>query len=88
MHDLSGSIGRLGDIFCERNLDLANRAIAAFHKEGKTVGVATFASDEATLLRYHEMGINMICTGADYDYILKGARNTLETIRKVREAEL
>jgi len=85
MHDLSGSIGRLGDVFCERNLELANRAIAAFRKEGKTVGVATFASDEATLRRYHEMGINMICTGADYDYILKGAKNTLETIRKVRE---
>ena len=84
MHDLSGSIGRLGDIFCEKNLSLANGAIKAFQKAGKSVGVSTFATDEATLSRYHKMGINMISTGADYEYMLKGARNTLETLSKVR----
>lgn len=30
MHDLLGSIGRLGDVFCEENLALARMAIKAF----------------------------------------------------------
>ncbi len=84
MHDLSGSIGKLGNVFCEENMALAQYAIDAFRAEGKTVGVATFATDEETLARYHNMGINMISTGADYDYILNGAQKTLETIKKVR----
>lgn len=85
MHDLSGSIGRLGDIFCEKNLELANGAIEAFQDAGKTVGVSTFATDSETLGRYHSMGINMISTGADYDYILKNAKMTLETLKNVRK---
>ena len=84
MHDLSGSIGRLGDIFCEKNMALATKAIKAFADEGKTVGVATFATDEATLKKYHEMGINMICTGADYVYVIDGAKKTMETLKNVR----
>ena len=81
MHDLSGSIGRLGDIFCEKNLSLANRTIQAFHAAGKAVGVSTFATDEETLKRYYKMGITVISSGADYEYVLKGAKAT----RKVLE---
>ena len=83
MHDLSGSIGRLGDVFCEENLRLARKTIAAFQAAGKTVGVATFATDRDTLSRYHDMGINMITTGADYDYILQKGKETLATITQL-----
>ena len=84
MHDLSGSIGRLGDVFCDENMALANRAIEVFRKNNKTVGVATFATDEETLNKYNNMGINMICTGADYDYVLKCGQTTLERIKKIQ----
>lgn len=83
MHDLSGSINKLGDIFCEENLELANKAIKAFHNAGKTVGVSTFATDKETLSRYSKMGINMISTGADYLYILQNAQKTFSTISEV-----
>ena len=83
MHDLSGSIGRLGDIFCEENLALANRAIAAFRAAGKTVGISTCATDDQTLSRYRDMGINMITAGADFEYIVKGAESTLRTQKKL-----
>ena len=86
MHDLSGSIGKLGDIFCDENLALAERAIAAFAKAGKTVGISTFATDEETLRRYRQMGINMISSGADYDYIVKKGSTTLKTLHSL-EAE-
>lgn len=83
MHDLSGSINRLGDVFCKENLVLAKKTIEAFRDAGKTVGVATFATDDTTLKCYYDMGINMIATGADYDYILRGARKTLEACKNI-----
>lgn len=83
MHDLSGSHGRLGDIFCDKNLDLAKRAIDAFRSEGKTVGISTGAVDVETLTFYKNMGINMITAGADFEYILRGAINTLETMKAI-----
>lgn len=85
MHDLSGSINHLGDVFCEENVALANKAIAAFKAAGKTVGVSTGACDADTLRRYRDMGVNMISTGADFDYLLKKGQETLATMRKVRE---
>ena len=83
LYDLSGSINRLGDINCDENLRLAEKSIAAFKAAGKTVGISTFATDEKTLRQYHQMGINMISTGADYDYIAKKSMETLATIRKI-----
>ncbi len=84
MYDLSGSIGRLGDIFCEENLELTLRTIKAFKKQKKTVGVSTFATEYEILSQYHDMGINMISTGADYDFVLQGARKTLQTVKHVQ----
>ena len=80
MHDLSGSIGRLGDVFCEENLALAQKSIDAFTKAGKTVGVSTFSTNRDTLAFYRNMGINMITAGADYDYVLQKGKETLETL--------
>ena len=85
MADLSGSICRIGEIFCEENVRLANKAISAFRAAGKTVGISTFATDAQTLQRYHDMGINMISTGADYDYILKKSQETLATLHAVQK---
>ena len=84
MHDLSGSINRLGDIFCEENLNLAKHTIRAFQEAGRMVGVSTFATDKETLQRYYEMGIRMISSGADYDYVLKNAKGTLEVLNMVK----
>jgi 2-dehydro-3-deoxyglucarate aldolase/4-hydroxy-2-oxoheptanedioate aldolase len=83
MYDLSGSIGRPGEIFCEENLALANKAITACKKSGKSVGVMTFAIDKETMQRYYDMGVNMITTGADYDFILRIARESLKTMKEV-----
>ena len=87
MHDLSGSINRLGDVFCDENLALANKSIKAFKDAGKTVGVATFATDKGTLQKYYDMGINMIASGADYDYIMKGAQNTLKVLKEIETSK-
>ena len=84
MNDLSGSIGRLGDVFCEENLHLVDKTVKAFQSAGKTIGIATFATSKETMERYQDMGINMIATGADYEYILKNAQETLSTYKSTQ----
>lgn len=87
MHDLSGSISRLGDVFCEDNLTLAKMATDAFLKEGKRVGLSTYATDEKTLATYRDLGVNMISSGADYDYILRMGRDTLKRAKDIFKVE-
>ena len=87
MHDLSGSIGRLGDIFCEENVRLASLAVRAFRNAGKTTGISTFSTDPEIWKRYRDMGMNMISAGADYDFILQSARKTVETLKAVQHTD-
>lgn len=83
--DLSGSINEIGDFFGENNLALAKKAIEIATKHGKIVGSATLATDEATLTMLHDMGIKMITCGSDFNYIVNGAKNTYEAVKKVIE---
>ncbi|MBQ4136923.1 MAG: hypothetical protein IJD67_02330, partial [Clostridia bacterium] len=72
-----------GELFSDENLALANRAIAACKKAKKSVGIMTFAIDKETMQRYFDMGINMITTGADFDFILRTARESLKTLKEI-----
>lgn len=81
--DLSGSINEIGEFFGENNLALAKKAIEIAAKHNKIVGSATLATDEKTLTMLHNMGIKMITCGADFNYIVNGAKNTFETVKKV-----
>lgn len=81
--DLSGSINQIGDFFGEENLALAKKAIEIAKKHNKIVGSATLATDEATLTMLHNMGIQMITCGSDFNYIINSAKQTYETLQKV-----
>ena len=81
--DLSGSINEIGDFFGKNNLDLAKKAIEIAAKHNKIVGSATLATDEKTLTMLRDMGIKMITCGADFNYIVNGAKKTFETVKKV-----
>lgn len=83
LYDLSGSIGIPGEVFSDKTLSLAKLTVEKCLEKQKYVGIPTFATDEKTLNFYKDMGINMICTGADYDYVLKGARETINKASKV-----
>lgn len=80
---LSGSINEVGDFFGENNLALAKKAIEIATKHNKIVGSATLASDEKTLTMLRDMGIKMITCGADFNYIVNGAKQTFETEKKI-----
>ena len=81
--DLSGSINEIGDFFGENNLTLAKKAIDIARKHNKIVGTATLATDEKTLTMLYDMGVRMITCGADFNYIVNGAKNTYEAVSKV-----
>lgn len=81
--DLSGSINQIGDFFGEDNLALAKKAIEIATKHGKIVGSATLATDEKTLKMLWDMGIRMLTCGADFNYIVNGAKQTYTNLKKV-----
>ena len=47
------------------------------------LALATKATDEKTLRMLHDMGIKMLTCGADFNYIVNGARKTYETVKSV-----
>lgn len=80
--DLSGSIGRLGQVFCEENIALIKEAIALLRENGKCIGVLTGSSEPEVLEFWRGLGINLISAGVDYDYIAKGAAAVLAALRR------
>ncbi|MBQ7822406.1 MAG: aldolase [Clostridia bacterium] len=82
--DLSGSIGRLNDVFGPETTALIKEAISIVKAAGKTIGVSTGSEDPKVLQYWHDLGINMISTGADYSYILNSAIRNRENIRKIQ----
>lgn len=86
--DMSGSINDIGNFWGERNLEMAKRAIEICKKHNKSIGISITATDEATIEKVHEMGVNMISAGADFDYIVKGAKTALDVLRKVQSGSV
>ena len=82
-NDLSGSIGELGNVFGDNTTGLIKKAIQILKDADKTIGVSTGDTNCSTLEHWHALGINMISAGADYNYILTSACETLKNIKKV-----
>ena len=82
--DMSGSIGELNNVFGERNLSLIDRAIAIAHKHNMPIGISTGAVDLKTIQFWHDRGMDILSCGMDFDYILRGSKQTLNYIRNVQ----
>ena len=81
--DLSGTIGKLNQVFGERTQKLIREAIAILKDAGKPIGVSTGSIDPEVTGFWHDLGINIISTGTDYDYILQGARQNLANMKVI-----
>ena len=79
--DLSGSIGELGKIYGENTQRYIKEAIAILKKAGKPIGVSLGTTDPKQIAFWHDLGINIISTGTDYDYILQNAKQNLINVR-------
>ncbi len=79
--DLSGSIGELNRVFDEKTQYYIKKAIGILKKHNKPIGIATGSTDEKVLRFWHDLGINILTSGADYDYILQGAKKNLAQLK-------
>lgn len=82
-NDLSGSIGKLGQVFDDEVTNIIKEVIKKLKKEGKYVGISTGDFSESTLKHWHSLGFDMISAGADFDFLREGARNNCETLKRI-----
>lgn len=83
--DLSGSMNRLCDVFSDEVSGMIQSVVDKLHKAGKYVGLSTGDNSETTLKHWHDMGIDMLSAGTDYEFLRVMAienRNRLEKIHK------
>lgn len=82
-NDLSGSIGRLGDVFCEEVTELIREVVTKLKAAGKYVGISTGDFSESTLKHWHDMGFQMISAGADFDFLREGLKQNRENLKRI-----
>ncbi len=81
--DLSGSIGELNRVFEPNTSKLIDEAIAILKEAGKPIGVSTGTHDPEVLKYWRDKGITIISACGDFTYILNGARDNLDNLRKI-----
>ncbi len=83
--DLSGTIGKLGEVFDEENISLIKRAIKIIKANGKSVGVSYGGTNNEENLRFWDsLGINFISSGSDYEAIRYAASIQLDILKKAQ----
>ena len=81
--DLSGTIGRLSEVYCEENMSLIREAVEILKANGKYIGMAMTSTEESEQRKWYDLGADMITSGADYDYICREAKKNVEQLRRV-----
>lgn len=81
--DLSGSVGELNNVFGDNTVLLIKKSIEIIKNAGKCIGISIGSDDVDTIGFWHGMGINMISSGVDYNYLLRGAKQNLSNIKKI-----
>lgn len=82
-NDLSGSIGKLGQSYCEETTALIREVIEKLHAAGKYVAIATGDFSEAALQHWHDLGFDSICSGADYELLREAVKQNRATLEKI-----
>lgn len=82
-NDLSGSINELCNVFGENTTALIKEAITSLKNNGKYVGLSTGDLSESTFRHWHDMGVDMLSAGADFDFLTIGMQKNREVMRKI-----
>ena len=81
--DLSFDIGSPGEVTYEEELKYVEKAIAILKRNNKAIGMATNRTDKEFLQKWIDMGITVITSGVDFDYLHKGALSNLNALRSL-----
>lgn len=84
-NDLSGSYGRLGDVFADDITEIIRSTVQRLHDAGKYVGIASGGYGTQVLEHWHSLGADMLSAGADFDFIRDGAVNNRKNLEKIHK---
>ena len=81
--DLSGSVGCLTEVLDEEGetQKWMRKAIAILKSKGKYVGISYGDTRPEVIRHWHDMGIDMISVGSDFDYMYRLGKESLKTLR-------
>ena len=85
--DLSGSMGCLGDCFSDEVSSVIKDVVNRVKAAGKYIGLSTGDVSESNIKHWHDLGIQMLSAGADFDFLRIGAISTRETLQKFHLAK-
>ena len=68
----------------EKNLKLIDRAIAIAHSHHVPIGISTGATDAQTIRFWNDRGMDILSCGMEFDYILRGAKQTRQFISEAQ----
>jgi len=81
--DLAASMGHMGDWHHPEVEKVVDDFFERTHKAGKKTGVSFGACGAEEMMRYKRRNVDMISIAADTDYIVNGAKSTLNTLERV-----
>ena len=87
-NDLSGSIGRMGEVFCDRMTELISTTTQRLHRKGKYVGLATGDVSDATIKHWCGLGIDMMTVGSDFDMFRNAALANKKNLDRLHKGAL
>lgn len=82
-YDLSGSINMLGNVFGKEVTKVIEEIVTKLKVGGKYVGVSTGDFSESTLKHWHDLGFDMISSGADFDFLREGFKQNRIILEKI-----
>lgn len=86
--DMSGSIGVLGQVHNDKNMELIRRAIAIMQENGKCPGISLGTTEENEQRFWIDLGLRFVSAGTDYDYLCQNAKKNAEQLQRLmREKE-
>lgn len=81
--DLSGSIGKMGQLDDPEVCGLLDEIITKVHAAGKPVGVSFGLCGKDEIKKWHDRGVDFISLGTETDFIIVQARNMLSDMKEI-----
>lgn len=82
-NDLSGSVGIPCEWWTEEVDRLIDLAIEKAHRCGKPIGLSAASTDPEILTHWFQKDVDFISAGTDINYIVRGSRENLATMRRL-----
>jgi 2-keto-3-deoxy-L-rhamnonate aldolase RhmA len=79
-YDLSGSIGKLGQVEDPEVCEALQEVQTVCSQAGLKTGI--FGVDDVAVKPYIELGYSLVAVGTDTSYLIRSAQDTLRSIRK------